>query len=291
MQPSTFESLLVLYARRFPIRRGKLRVIDRLWRAAAGARPTQRVASLKHGGLRMPCDLSEMLHRQYYFFGTYLLAEDVLDCWEKEAKGARTVVDVGANAGIFSLAAIAVQPDAVVHAFEPTPELAAGLRETAALNGLDRLHVHEIAVSEGNGQAVLRRFRGELGTNEGMNFTTTATATDPEGEPVAAVCLDSFCADHAIERIDLLKIDIQGNEPQALAGAGHLLNSGRVDTIFIELNWDLESIATCSATKSIGILERAGYRFSKPSPHLHWKSSGPWMRSLNDIVARQMYPR
>ena len=36
MPPSTFENLLILYARRFPIRRGKLRVINLLWRAAVG---------------------------------------------------------------------------------------------------------------------------------------------------------------------------------------------------------------------------------------------------------------
>jgi FkbM family methyltransferase len=183
---------------------------------------------------------------------------------------------------------MAARPAATVHAFEPTPELAAGLRETAALNGLDRLHVHEMAVSEGNGQAVLRRFRGELGTNEGMNFTTTASGALPDAELVPAVCLDSFCVAHAIERIDLLKIDIQGNEPEALAGARHLLDSGRVETIFIELNWGLEAGPTCSATKSIGLLEHAGYRFSKPGSRLNWKSSGPWMRALSDVVARRM---
>ena len=69
----------------------------------------------------MSCDLSEMLQRQFYFFGTYFVEEHILTCWEQEAKGARVIFDVGANAGIFSLAALAVQRDATVHAFEPTP--------------------------------------------------------------------------------------------------------------------------------------------------------------------------
>lgn len=50
------------------------------------------------------------------------------------------IFDVGAIAGIYSLAALAIQRDAVVHAFEPTPEIAARLRATAKLNGLDDLH-------------------------------------------------------------------------------------------------------------------------------------------------------
>ena len=81
----------------------------------------------------MPCDLGEMLQRQFYFFGTYFLEEDILRCWEAAAKGAKVVLDVGANAGIYSLAALAAQPDVTVYAFEPTPRncsSAAGKRET-----------------------------------------------------------------------------------------------------------------------------------------------------------------
>ena len=103
----------------------------------------------------MPCDLGEMLQRQFYFFGTYFLEEDILSCWEAAAKGAKLILDVGANAGIYSLAALAIQPHATVHAFEPTAEIAARLRATAMLNGLDHLNVHEAAVLNKNGQAAL----------------------------------------------------------------------------------------------------------------------------------------
>jgi len=269
------------------VRRGKLRVIDSLWRTAAGRRGSKRVASLKHGGFKMPCDLSEMLHRQFYFFGTYLLADQVLSCWEQEAKNASVVFDVGANAGIFSLAALAAQPNATVHAFEPTPELALELRGTAGLNGLPRLHVHELAVHRHDGRAALRRFRGEVGTNEGMNFVTT-TAIECGAETVSTVSLDSFCAERAIDHIDLLKLDIQGNEHMALAGASALLGAGSIGTVFFELNWAKPDADVCPATESIRILETAGYRFSLPRRRLRWRESGDWMRTATDIVARRV---
>src|ERR1019366_7549700 len=218
---STLESFLVWYARRFPIRRGKLRVIDSFWRAAVGNRDTLRLADLVHGGLKMRCDVSEMLQRQFYFFGTYFLAEDHLRCWATAAKGAKVVFDVGANAGIYSLAALAIQPDATVHAFEPTPEIAVRLRETAKLNGLDRLYVHEVAVSSENGSATLKRCRGELGTNEGMNFIAP-DLDDSGGERVQTVCLDQFCQHHAIDHVARLKLDIQGHEAFGLKGGGKL---------------------------------------------------------------------
>ena len=124
---------------------------------------THRVAALKHGGFKMSCDLSEMLQRQFYFFGTYFLEEDILRCWEIAAKGAKVILDVGANAGIYSLAALAIQPDATVHAFEPTPEIAARLRATANLNGLDHLYVHEVAVLNKNGAGYSKAFPRRIG--------------------------------------------------------------------------------------------------------------------------------
>jgi FkbM family methyltransferase len=285
MTSSVLEHLLVFYARHSPIRRGKLRIVNAFWEAVAGGRGTRRMATLKYGDFKMPCDIRQILQRQFYYFGTYLLAEDLIDCWVKQAPGARVILDVGANAGIFSLAALATEPAATVHAFEPTPEIAAGLRETAALNGLGHLHVHAVAVSSQNGYATLRRFRGELGTNEGMNFITAAT-DDPGAEVVSTVCLDRFCVDHGIDRVDLLKIDVQGHEHQALAGAARLLSAGRIGTVFTELNWSADP-GTCSARASIQRLEDAGYRFSRPGRHLRWARSGQWLRSLRDVVARR----
>src|ERR1700691_5528523 len=274
-RPSALERFLVFYARHFPIRRGKLRVINLLWRAAVGDQSKPRVATLSHGGFKMSCDLTEMLQRQFYFFGTYFLEEDILRCWEAAAKGAKVILDVGANAGIYSLAALAIQPDAMVHAFEPTPEIAARLRATAKLNGLDHLHVHEAAVLNKNGQATLKRFRGELGTNEGMNFITRDLG-DSGAERVQAVCLDQFCQDHSIAYIDLMKIDIQGHEYSALEGAERLIRSGHVGIIFLELNWAKNANASCAAAESIRFLEQAGYRFSKPGQRLNWGRAGDW---------------
>ncbi|MGB6477836.1 MAG: FkbM family methyltransferase [Candidatus Sulfotelmatobacter sp.] len=289
MSYSVFENVLMMYARRFPIRRGKLRVIDSLWQTGLSGACTRRVATLKHSGFKMSCDISEMLQRQFYFFGTYFVEEDILRCWEVAAKGAKIILDVGANAGIYSLAALAIQSDAIVHAFEPTPEIAARLRATANLNGLDHLHVHEVAVLNKNGQASLMRFRGELGTNEGMNFILRDLG-DSGAERVQTVCIDQFCEDHWITYIDLMKIDTQGHEYSALEGAERLIRSGHVGTIFLELNWAKNANASCAAAESIRFLEQAGYRFSRPGRRLNWGRAGDWLESLSDVVAKRVRP-
>jgi FkbM family methyltransferase len=283
-----FENLLVTYARRFPIRRGKLRVVDSLWQKATSGTGAQRMATLKHGEFKMSCDLGEMLQRQFYFFGTYFLEEQILRCWATAARGAKIVLDVGANAGIYGLAALAVQPDVVVHAFEPTPEIASRLRETANLNGLANLHVHEVAVLGEDGEAILRRFRGELGSNEGMNFVSH-DVYNSDAEHVQTVSLDHFCQDHLIDRIDLLKLDVQGQEYCVLKGSERLIRDDRLGTIFMELNWT-RSGTTCPAKESVQLLSQAGYVFSKPGKRLNWQRAGDWLRSLSDIIARRPYP-
>ena len=275
-----------MYARRFPIRRGKLRIIDSVWQKVLSDRSTHRMATLKHGKFKMACDLNEMLQRQFYFFGTYFLEEDILRCWEAAAKGAKIVLDVGANAGIYSLAALAVQPDVVVHAFEPTPEIAARLRATAKLNWLENLYVHEVAVLRDGGLATLNRFRGEMGNNEGMNFVTKNIGSS-DAERVKTVSLDQFCEDHSINHVDLLKLDVQGHEYSALKGAERLIKSGHIGIIFLELNWAKSAGTTCAATESIRLLEQGGYRFSRPGKRLNWQNAGDWLRTLSDVVAHR----
>ncbi len=278
---SLMENVLIAYARYFPLDRGKLRLVNALWRAAAGRRTHNRVATLLHGGFRIPADLNEMLQRQFYYFGTYFLEAEILDCWENCAKEADTIFDIGANAGIFSLAALAANSRATVHAFEPTPEIAARLRATVSLNRLERLMVNEVAVGANDGSALLQRWRGAQNDNEGMNFISCTGG----GESVRMISLDSYCTENGVEKIDLLKIDIQGNEPSAFFGAKRMLGEGRIGTIFAELNWDASRGHEDPGANTAGILADAGYLFSSPGPRLVWRSAGEWMRDHTDIVA------
>jgi FkbM family methyltransferase len=277
------EMALVAYARRFPVRRGKLRVVNRLWSTAARGRGTHRIAKLKYGGLKMPCDIREMLQRQIFFFGTYFIEEEIIDCWMAFAEKATVIFDVGANAGIYSLAALVSQHKARVYAFEPTPEIAKRLRECAQLNNFgSNLLVYEVAASDRNGEARLHRCRGELGSNEGMNYI--GKPDEPGGERVSIISLDQFCQTERIDHIDLLKLDVQGHEHSVLLGAKELIGAGHLRTIFMELNWGKPG-QECPATESIGLLAQSGYRFSNPRDPKEWQEPGDWILGLSDVVA------
>lgn len=283
---SGLESALIWYARHFPCSRGKMRVVDTLWPLAAGHSGTQRVGHLVYGGYKTPCDIKEMLQRQLYFFGTYYLERDLLDCWSLLARQARTVLDVGANAGIYSLAALAANPTSVVHAFEPTPEIATRLRTTAAVNDLVHLQVHELAVLDQVCTATLNRWRGENDCNEGMNFVTAGA--DQSSEMVEGMSLDHFCSSHEIAHVDLIKLDIQGQESAALRGALNLLDREAITTIFMELNWARRGSQHCPATEAIELLDAHGFRFAVPNSQLYWRTAGSWLRDLTDVAAQHV---
>lgn len=74
------------------------------------------------------------------------LAEPEIRLAAKFAKPGTLCLDVGANAGAYSY--FMQRAGAMVHAFEPIPELAARLRERFA----DRLTVHQLGISDQTGQ-------------------------------------------------------------------------------------------------------------------------------------------
>ena len=112
------------------------------------------------------------------------------------------------------------------------------------------LHIHEAAVFSRRGQAILKRFRGEMGNNEGMNFVKEDISSS-NAERVRTVSLNQFCRDQSIDHVDLLRLDVRGQEYSALEGAELLIRVGRIGTIFMELNRARSAGNTCAATEAI----------------------------------------
>ncbi len=275
--------LLQFYARHFPIQRGKYRIVEKAWNRLPSPE-TNRTARLVHGNIEMRCNLDQALQRQFFFFGTYFLERENLSCWERRSTTAHTIFDVGANLGIYSLAAAAANRDARIFSFEPTPEIAARLRDTIRANEIASISVIEKAVSDRNRPYFLNIWGAEEEGNEGLNFVTEEPVAQ-KTVAIQGVTLDDFASTHAIERIDLLKLDIQGNEPAALRGAANLLAEGRISCVFVELNWASDPNQPCAASEVIDLLAGAGFSFAPPIRKVQPQPPGDWMRKFNDIVA------
>jgi FkbM family methyltransferase len=126
------------------------------------------------------------------------------------------VVDAGANIGIYSqFLARCVGPAGMVHSFEPSPENFRRLH--AALSGFPNVRMNQLAVSNKTGESVLY-------ISDELNVDHRAYPT--EGETRRTLSIQSTRLDDYFkpgERVDLIKLDVQGFELHALQGAGRVL--------------------------------------------------------------------
>lgn len=156
-----------------------------------------------------------------------------LRLWELLARQSDVVFDVGANTGLYALAAAAANPAARVHAFEPMPEIARRLQANVALNPWP-IAVHAAAVSDRSGSARIRAMTGRheySASFEHMEWMDEATAVEVL---VPLVSLSDVMADTG-QRPALIKMDVERHEPAALAGLWPGLGDGPLPLILIEI--------------------------------------------------------
>lgn len=126
-----------------------------------------------------------------------------------------TFVDLGANIGFYTvLAAAAVRPSGRVIAFEPTPATAAVLRQNILDNDLaGNVTLVESAVSSKPGRAKLAIFPSAQG-----NSLAVASDEDLKTIDVEVTSLDAYFEVAGWPRIDLIKMDVEGQELAVFAG-------------------------------------------------------------------------
>jgi FkbM family methyltransferase len=155
-----------------------------------------------------------------YFLGEYEPSTTRLV--QRLATPGWTVLDVGANAGYFSvIAALAGGDGSHVAAFEPNPQLARMLTASVALNPQVSIHVVPAAVGDHAGELPLHLT--SVSRNSGLS-SMRSDLPDTAGEAitVSVVTIDDFCARHNLAP-DLIKIDVEGFEAQVLKGAARTL--------------------------------------------------------------------
>jgi FkbM family methyltransferase len=161
--------------------------------------------------------------------------EPELPLLEKILSPGETFVDAGANIGIYTLVASKIVGDAGrVIAFEPSAQSFPVLQRNIALNDLKNVVTFPFALAERSGQARLYR-----GPNPGLNSLGNDPCwkqRDPswkEGaEEIATEQLDRVLQRAAVDRVDVVKLDVQGAEELVLRGAMKNISSTRPLIIF-----------------------------------------------------------
>lgn len=209
--------------------------------------PEVRVA--KFDGYRMCVNVSEHMGIYSFFFGENRTAWPVSSLVQKGS----VCADVGANVGIYTfLFGSLVGEKGRVVAFEPNPFYASLVERSIALNGWQsRATVDRRALSERSGE--------ELGFYLSTNPENSGTSSlvnhgvyvdESHRIEVRTVTLDDYAREHAIERLSVVKIDVERAEDRVLAGMSGLLGARRVDHLIVEMS---------SQSAAHRVLESHGY--------------------------------
>lgn len=141
-------------------------------------------------------------------------------------EAAPVVFDVGANCGFFTALALDRWRGARVHAFEPQKNLLSQIEEFASINHLsDRVRANWAAVGSENGETEFHVHRNPIGSSvvrEKVGSRRRRTVRVP------LVTLDEYARLNQMARVDVLKLDVEGAELEALRGAAEILKTVRV---------------------------------------------------------------
>ncbi|WP_413173382.1 FkbM family methyltransferase [Anabaena azotica] len=149
--------------------------------------------------------------------------EKEMEFWRSYIKPGMTVIDVGANVGVYTFsAALKVGNTGRVLAVEPFSGCVRCLQETCRINNLSWVKVCAGAASDKNSTIKLLLHA----SNELNEVITDDTVDVPTGnfEEVSCFTLDSLIEQENIQQVDFIKMDAEGHEMAVLAGSKQLIN-------------------------------------------------------------------
>jgi FkbM family methyltransferase len=144
--------------------------------------------------------------------------EGEMEFWNGYIQPGMTVIDVGANVGVYTFsAAREVGEEGKVIAIEPFAPCVTCLEETKRVNNLSQVVIKQAAASDRSGTLHLATFASS-------EFNAVTTDTDAPGIEVEAIALDDLIQTEGLTRVDVLKIDAEGHELAVLQGSEKLLD-------------------------------------------------------------------
>lgn len=184
-------------------------------------------------GFHLECDLRDHVQRHIYFMGVYEPIEAHLFC--RMIKIGWTVFDVGSNIGQYALlASPLVGESGAVHAFEPMPRNFERARHHLTLNQVRNVLLHRLAAWHEQTEVELG-LATDMSDNAGSYSVGAVVGSAVAPEKAQAIPLDDYVVERGIERVHLVKMDIEGAELNALRGFTKTLFRDR-PLILMEVN-------------------------------------------------------
>lgn len=176
--------------------------------------------------------------------------------WKRLCPGAQVILDIGANTGVFSMLASSYNPAASIYSFEPQPNVYEVLEKNNVANG-SRCVCEQLALADKTG--ILPFYNTGDAAFTSRNTTHGSLNREWRQDDQVAIevnvdRLDSYLQQHEVNRVDLMKIDVETFEPEVLRGYGSLLHLHKPVIIMEVQNTDV-------GRRVMDIVDAKTYRF------------------------------
>jgi FkbM family methyltransferase len=184
------------------------------------------------------------------------------EVWKTLCRQSHTIVDVGANTGLYSLIAGKVNPEAKLYAVEPLDSIHQRLMHNLSLNGV-KAEVLKVALSNEDGEGEIYAARTITDTFDQASLNKNNYANkDMLKMTIVKRKLSGILSKQNIGSIDLMKIDVETFEPQVLEGMEHYLAlykpSMLIEILNAEIGHRIEAIVRDLGYSFFLIDERTG---------------------------------
>lgn len=193
----------------------------------------------------------------YELLKTGRYEQGTMDVLERTLPRGGIFVDLGANEGFFSVAASRlVGENGRVVAIEPQRRLQRIISRNLALNSCGNVAVLPVAISDRRGEDFLYVYPS---VNTGASSLTRPTSYFLPRQKIEITTLEQAFAMSGLDHCDLIKIDIEGGEYEAIFGSKKLFVEKRIRGIALELHPRMLAKRGHSEKEIIEFLLRCGY--------------------------------
>lgn len=193
----------------------------------------------------------EGVSRLTFYFGTS--EPDLFSFYDAFCRNGMVVIDAGANIGLHTLfIAKRIAPLGKIFSIEASPKNFNRLMENVEGCALKNARCYPLALGDTRGQAFIKEDVGDS--------SRSRISKHNSGVVVDMTCLDEFCEKESIDRVDLMKLDVEGFELRVLRGGESLFSRGACRVLQIELDPNNLTRQGCQESKVEAWLFERGYR-------------------------------
>jgi FkbM family methyltransferase len=182
-------------------------------------------------------------------------------------KDGMIIFDVGANVGEYTSYLLSLNSEIIVHCFEPVISTFSALKNNPIIvDNRNKIVLNNLGVGDKEEQREIYIF----GEKSGLNslFVEKKHSNESQNlikEVIKIITLDNYISDKELNKIDLIKIDVEGADLLVLEGMKNILQYKKVYAIQFEYNvyW---KVAGSKLTNAIRYLESFGYNLYRLTP-------------------------